>query len=55
MKIVLVYQKEVKLYNDKLNFDLLAQFATKEFSLDINTLQLSFKDEEGDIISMISD
>lgn len=55
MKIVLVYQKEVKLYNDKLSFDLLAQFATKEFALDANTIQLSFKDEEGDFISMISD
>ena len=44
MKIVLVNQKEIKLYNNELSYDLLVKFAAKEFTLDATTMQLSFKD-----------
>jgi len=55
MKIVLVHQKDIKLFNGKLDYDLLVSFATKEFALDTTTLQLTFKDEEGDSITILSD
>ena len=45
MKIVLTHNKNIKLYTNKFNYDLLVQFAAKEFQLAINTIKLTFKDE----------
>lgn len=55
MSIILIYKKEIKLYNDKLNFSMMTEFAAKEFKLVFNSVSLSFKDDEGDMITIISD
>jgi hypothetical protein len=44
MKIVLVHQKDIKLYNKELKYDPLVVFATQEFQLEDKNLSLTFKD-----------
>lgn len=55
MKIVLVNQKEIKLYNGECTYDLLVKFAAQEFQLDNSSVQLTFKDQEGDTITILAD
>ena len=55
MKIVLVNKQQIKLYTGKFTYELLTQFAANEFTFDLSTVQLTFKDEEGDNITIISD
>ena len=55
MKIVLVNKKEIKLYNGEFSYNPIVKFATQEFHLENNTIELSFKDEEGDVITITSD
>jgi hypothetical protein len=54
MKIVLTYNKNIKLYNDKFTYEDLAAFVAKEFKLNPATIQMTFKDEEGDNITILS-
>ena len=55
MKIILVSKKEIKLYNGSCTYDLLVEFSASEFKFDSKTIQLTFKDEEGDMITILSD
>ena len=54
MKIIVKYNKAVKLYSGELKYEALFNFVQKEFNLADSTILLSYEDEEKDNISIVS-
>lgn len=54
MKLVLKHNDSIKLYSLALDYDTLVHFICKEFRIRREDLELSFLDEEGDNITILS-
>ena len=55
MKLVLNFKEAVSLFSDQPQYEAIATFAAQHFRIKRSTLELSFLDEDGDNISIISE
>lgn len=54
MKLVLTFKDAVKLYSDSFQYDLILGFVIREFNIKGDTVSLTFVDQDGDNITVMS-